>query len=278
MRLTSLRLIAFAATLCSLATISTRAVAEDDIAAAREHYKAGTRAYDLGQYQEAVREYEAAYKLRDDPAILFNIGQANRLAGDNASALRSYLSFLRRVPRAPNRDEVEEKIAELQKLIDQQARAKEGPPDGTIPPGGQAPLPPKPVVNEPASDAESKPIVAPRPDLLVVQRQAHSQRTKRMAGIGLMAGGGIALALGGAFVGLAKNANDGAGANDVYHPSAITNRDTFQALDVVCFAVGGVAVVGGAVLYALGRRHPSSFAIMPVVGPGHAGAAFQAEF
>ena len=37
---------------------------------ARDHYVKGTRAYELGLYDEAIAEYMAAYKLKDDPALL----------------------------------------------------------------------------------------------------------------------------------------------------------------------------------------------------------------
>jgi tetratricopeptide (TPR) repeat protein len=96
---------------------------QEDVAKARDHYKRGTKAYDLGRYLEAAREYETAYEIKDDPALLYNIAQAYRLGGDHANALRSYRSFLRRLPNAPNRPDVETKIAELQKVIDAQAKA-----------------------------------------------------------------------------------------------------------------------------------------------------------
>jgi hypothetical protein len=43
------------------------------------------------------------------------------------------------VPRAPNRAEVEARIVEPQKAIDQQAHAKEGQPDSTTAPGKAQP-------------------------------------------------------------------------------------------------------------------------------------------
>ena len=113
---------------------ATVAEARDDVAAAKEHFRNGTKAFDLGHYAEAVKEYEAAYTAKDEPSLLFNIGQAYRLGGDNPNAVRSYKSYLRRVPNAPNRAAVETRIEELQKTIEQQQRAKEGPPEGTMVP------------------------------------------------------------------------------------------------------------------------------------------------
>jgi tetratricopeptide (TPR) repeat protein len=68
---------------------------------AREHYHRGTVAFNLGHYEEAAGEYEEAYRLKDDPALLYNIAQARRLAGNRREALRSYKTFLRLCRRRP---------------------------------------------------------------------------------------------------------------------------------------------------------------------------------
>ena len=44
-----------------------------------------TGEYNLGQYLEAARDYEAAYLQTLDPNLLFNVAQAYRLAGENTS-------------------------------------------------------------------------------------------------------------------------------------------------------------------------------------------------
>ena len=54
----------------------------DDAKLARQHFEDGSRLYDLGKFRDAAREYEEAYKYKPDPALLFNIGQAYRAAGD----------------------------------------------------------------------------------------------------------------------------------------------------------------------------------------------------
>ena len=41
-----------------------------------------TAAYNLGRYTEAAKEYETAYEKTLDPNMLFNVGQAWRLAGN----------------------------------------------------------------------------------------------------------------------------------------------------------------------------------------------------
>jgi outer membrane protein assembly factor BamD (BamD/ComL family) len=85
----------------------------DDLSEARDHYRKGIRAYELGQFDEAIREFSDAYRIKDDPVILFNIAQAHRLAGHSADALRTYRMYLMKVPSATNRPEVERLIAEL---------------------------------------------------------------------------------------------------------------------------------------------------------------------
>src|SRR5262245_24916190 len=94
----------------------------DDAGRMREHYLKGTKAFDLGFYDDAIAEYLLAYQAKDSPALLFNLGQANRLSGHLAEALRFYRVYLTKMPRAANRAEVELKIAELQGALDQQKR------------------------------------------------------------------------------------------------------------------------------------------------------------
>jgi tetratricopeptide (TPR) repeat protein len=98
--------------------------ARDDVQAAREHFTKGKRLYDVGRFAEAAKEYEAAYQEKDDPALLFNIGQAHRLAGNAKQSLLAYKAFLRNVPDPPNQLEVEARVRELQAVVDQQAAAE----------------------------------------------------------------------------------------------------------------------------------------------------------
>lgn len=101
---------------------------------ARQHYAAGTKHFDLGEYRQALDDFKEAYRLKEDPVFLYNIAQCHRLIGDAESrveALRFYKSYLNRAPSAPNRVEVEAKIVALQQAIeDEKARvaATETPP------------------------------------------------------------------------------------------------------------------------------------------------------
>jgi len=102
--------------------------------AARAEVAAGTAAYNLGYYDDAARHYEEAYRQVPDPALLFNIGQAYRLAGKPDRAIVAYRSYLRTAPAdAANRGQVEKRIPELEKLVAEMKNAQMAPPPGTLP-------------------------------------------------------------------------------------------------------------------------------------------------
>jgi tetratricopeptide (TPR) repeat protein len=87
--------------------------AGSNLDAIRKHYKDGSTHYDLAEYDQAVVEFKEAYRLSNDPAYLFNIAQAYRLAKNCPEAVRFYERFLAVAPDAPNRDKIQAKIAEM---------------------------------------------------------------------------------------------------------------------------------------------------------------------
>ena len=99
---------------------------------AREHTKNANAAFNLGSYDEAATEYQAAYRAVPDPALLFNIGQSYRLGGKPDKALIAYKSYLRTVPaNASNRAQVEARVRELETeaaLKEEMARVAATPP------------------------------------------------------------------------------------------------------------------------------------------------------
>ena len=129
----------------------------DDGKLARQHFEDGSRLYDLGKFRDAAREYEEAYKYKPDPALLFNIGQAYRAAGDSEAALTAYKSYLRKVPEAPNRHEVETHIERLQRLVDEQHKAPPSPPPAQVEPPTPQPQP-QPQLVATAAPAEKQPV------------------------------------------------------------------------------------------------------------------------
>lgn len=249
----------------------------DDLAKAKEHYRNATRSYELGAYDDAIKEYAEAYRLKDDPAILYNMAQAHRLAEHHAEALRLYRMYLIKVPDAPNRAEVASKIETLQKLIEDQKRAKTLPPDTTLPrvetPQRVEPAPaPQPAPPAPAPTTSSTP-----------QGEAHPGRTLTIAGIavgvvGLAAlGGGI-----GAGVIAKQNSDDLTKLNQMmgqFSASKESAGKSAQIAEGVLLGVGGAAVVTGVALIVVGQRAKHrSLAVVPSVGATHAGAVVEGSF
>src|SRR6478735_7800749 len=103
----------------------------DPKVAAKEHYTRGTSFYDLGRYDDAIKEFEAAYQLKNDPAFLYNLAQSYRQAGNHEQALHFYKTYLRYVPKAPNRADIEEKIKTEEQLVAQKGGGTTPPPANT---------------------------------------------------------------------------------------------------------------------------------------------------
>jgi tetratricopeptide (TPR) repeat protein len=244
----------------------------DNKTAARESFREGTRQYDLNEFKLALDAFKRAYLQYEEPAFLFNIAQCHRQLGEKPEAVKFYRTYLRKVPAAQNRDEVERIIATLEAAIEQSVKAK--PPTGTIDPNTKpAPEPASPLVTAPR---QTTPPPAPPTAIAMTD----SGRTKRLAGIALLASGGALLVAGAIFVGMAKLANDDIEnpGDGVFDPSAQDRRNTFQALDAVFFAVGGAAAVTGLTLYLIGRRGSHKLAIAPAAGPGIVGASLGGSF
>jgi tetratricopeptide (TPR) repeat protein len=86
---------------------------------ARRFYAEGARLYEQHDYARAIRAFERAYEISGSPALLFNLGQANRLLGPEhcAKALEYYELYLRLDKEAPNRSESERRVAEMRTCI-----------------------------------------------------------------------------------------------------------------------------------------------------------------
>ena len=78
------------------------------------HYFKGTKKFELAKYDEAIKEFEQAYKNKTDPALMYNIAQAHRLAGHRPDALRYYKLYLELDAESPIRATIEQRIRELE--------------------------------------------------------------------------------------------------------------------------------------------------------------------
>jgi tetratricopeptide (TPR) repeat protein len=217
------------------------ALAEDK-AAARAAYADGTKYYDLNNFEAALKSFEKAYWNYEEPAFLYNIAQCYRQLDRKTEAIKFYRSYLRKVPDAANRAEVERTIATLEAAI-----ATEKPPPSAKEPSPSAP----PPVAEKVPTAAAATVTAQPP-----RTTPSSGRAVRIAGLAIGGAGVASIGLGIAFTFLAKDANQRylQPADGIYSPSADANRSTYQAAEIATFVIGGAAVVAGTSLYLVGRR------------------------
>lgn len=263
------------------------AQSDDDVAKAREHYLSGTRLFDLGKFAEAVKEYELAYQHKDDPALLYNLGQAHRLAGNAKEALHFYKTFLNKVPRASNRAEVTTKIQELERLLEQQQRSQKLPPDQPIPIERQ-PEPEPPPQRGPAPEPEPEPQVtpptAPPPR---ADRPPVPGRAKKIAGLAVGAAGlamaGVGIGMGVVALQAANDVTADAKAMRTFDPAKEDLGQTAVILEGVFLGAGALAVAGGVVLYVLGHREARRAAgptatLVPLASPRAVGGLVEVRF
>jgi tetratricopeptide (TPR) repeat protein len=119
---------------------------------AKAHFTAGQSHYNLNEFSDALREFKEGYRLYPDAVFLYNLGQCERQLNHPEEAIRFYRSFLREQPKAPNRQEVQGKIAELEAVLKNKTAEPVAPPPALEPP--------KPAV---APTPVAAPLPAPEP-------------------------------------------------------------------------------------------------------------------
>jgi tetratricopeptide (TPR) repeat protein len=208
---------------------------------AKEHYERGTTLFDLQKYAEAAVEYEKAYQIRQEPALLYNLGQAYRFAGNPTKAMGAYRSFLRRMPSTPRRAEVERLIREMQELEEQQKHPPPAPEPAPAPapaPAGVAPPPAAPV-------AVQKPF-----DLTLWRRVRTAGIATSVVGLGVL-GAGIGLDI----VGNQKfNQINNPVVGTTFDSGTQSDMNLFRGLGISFIAVGATAIVTGVTLLAVAHR------------------------
>ncbi len=243
---------------------------------AKEHYIAANKAFNLADYDEAIREFEAAYRIVEDPAFIYNLAQAHRLAGHLDKAVRFYRNYLRLDPGTSQKAAIEQRIAEMEAALATQRNQLSAPPTGTIEPDDGHRREPPPREPEHA---------APRPSDTPQPKEAGAPaagRTLRAAGIAVTVAG---VALAGVAVGLGVVA---ASARDefqhpppgaTYDPDLDTRANLFPTVAIALGAAGAVALVTGVILLVRGYQEgKAQVTLAPAVAPGRAGALLHVSF
>jgi tetratricopeptide (TPR) repeat protein len=222
---------------------------QSDLQAARQHYQKGAALFDLERYDDAIKEYEAAYQMKNDPSILFNIAQAHRKAHHVAEAIHFYRAYLARKPNADNRARVDERIAELEREL-----AKG--PTQTTPPIVNRPVT-APIVNEPQTTAP--PAESATAPVAIVATPRRPVRGRLVAGIGLGVAG-LGLSVGGIVLSVlsAHAADQLTLANQThaaYDPHLYSTYQNDAIAGGVMLGVGVAALAAGGVLIAIDIKH-----------------------
>jgi tetratricopeptide (TPR) repeat protein len=281
------------ATLALCAAVPANARAESEAEKkqqAKDHYELATRFYDVGKYGEAIAEYEQAYLLIEDAALLFNIGQAYRLWDRPEDAMRAYKNFLRRRPDASNRADVEKKIADLEKVVEERRRGLAGQPPPVQPtqpfpsptpgasPGAEG------LASVPGAATPLAPAAVPMPETApgVVFGQPlpaePASSKKKWIAYSLLGVGGVCLATTviAAAVGAAKakTLQDASRNRQPFDPAVESSGKKANAVAVVA-AIAGIASggVGGYLLWRWRGSGAPSVSVAPVAAPAFAGGS-----
>ena len=273
----------------------------DNKAAAKEHYNRGTSFYDLGKYEEAIKEFEAAYQLKNDPAFLYNLAQSYRQAGNHERAVHFYKTYLRYVPNAKNRADIEDKIKTEEQLV-----AKGGggtapppitttpPPTTTTPPPGTTTPPPggdQPIVNVPPPGTTTPPpSTMPNPYAPPTPAAPPSDpgRKFRIAGMATAGAGAVMMVLGIYEYTRAKSASDDIEAaamnNRAFDPAVEDRGKSAETMQWVFYGLGALAVGAGAGLFFYGQHLTATetttwrVSLAPTIAPNHGGATLRISF
>src|SRR5262249_61136022 len=89
----------------------------DEPDSAKAHYEKAQQLYATGNYDEAIAEYQEAYRLKPHPNVLYNIAQAYERLLDYAQSVTWFERYLAEAPPdAPERVIVENRLKILRNL------------------------------------------------------------------------------------------------------------------------------------------------------------------
>jgi predicted DNA-binding protein YlxM (UPF0122 family) len=234
-----------------------RAMTEDE-ERAKAHFLAGQSYYDQASYNDALREFNEAYRISKRPALLYNIARCHEALEQFPEAVQMLQRYLEEDPTTSDREAVETRIHNLKERQEHVPK-----------PPAPAP-PPQPAVVAP---------VKPTPP--------HRKRiyTWVVGGIGV---GALAAALGtGVASQLSYNDLKSKCTGNVCDPTSVADaqhkidqgKHLALATDIL-WPIGAAAVATGVVLFFVEGRHPKEHAslVVPLVGPSLGGLAVAHDF
>jgi tetratricopeptide (TPR) repeat protein len=91
-------------------------------AIARNHFELGNNYFQISRYEDAAREFQAAYDITHQNELLFNIGRALEAAGNVQGALDAYQRFLDAGAPGFDRDTLRARMETLRQRLPQPPR------------------------------------------------------------------------------------------------------------------------------------------------------------
>lgn len=235
---------------------------------AMDAYKRGTESFNNGDFEAALSDFKEAASLYASADFQYNIARCYEELGKHDEAVRAFETYLKAKPFASDRASVENRIKLLNKLIEEERKREER----------EANQGPTVIVREVKGNKAERRKKAARPLII-------SGAVVTGLGAAVAIGGGLGFGL------LAKSRSDdldaiqtGGNPDNATFADAQTLADDgqrFEQLQIITAAAGGGLAVIGAVLLGIGlsfNKGPKNTAVVPRLGPGHAGLSFSGRF
>lgn len=160
---------------------------------ARAHFERGRDAYKDGRYRDAWAEFHEAYALSKRPELLFNIGQTADRLGRDSDAIKAFELYLRKLPDAANRRDVENRLRALR----EQSASRQPDPESAPPVAAEPVQPVRPDASQPAASTDprgprrSRPLRAATPPPRAAAEPEPTKASGPRRGLYLRAAGGV---------------------------------------------------------------------------------------
>jgi tetratricopeptide (TPR) repeat protein len=240
-----------------------RVVSAEDKKKAGEHFERGRNAYNFGNYDVAISEYQAAFDLTGAAEFIFNIAQTHRTKGNKQAALETYKKYIAIDPGgagvASARSHIEALEAELRAEEAAAAARKKAEEDAAkrrTQEAEAARIAAAKIARDEAAAAAKRRVDAAES----AQRQKNA-RYFRVAGM-LSTGAGVAtIGVAGIFGlrarSLSREASDVTGMWTDEADRKVASADSSERTMFVLLGVGAAVAITGGVLYYVGRRSRS---------------------
>lgn len=251
---------------------------------ARGYVDAGVAAQDSGDYATALDLYAKAYALIPHALLLYNQGQAHRLAGHRDAAKEFYRKFLATQPKGAEAgtarawldtlDAEDTAAAEAMRVaearrVEEVRRAAEAADAARAAAAEAARVEAERAAAAAMKPATPEPVIASVTPMPTPAAPARRDRGRNVRIAGIAAGSVGIVALGaGVFYGLqARSISDDLSQRGAqFEPGLVDDGERAERNMFIAYGVGAVLVGGGATLYLLGRRQAdrsTSIALVP---------------